>query len=214
MELKIIGLDINEETCFSLKSLQEIYKCTFENFNDPRELLENVNNDRRVRVVVIDINHNERIKYELSVMLKETDVAVFFVSSSHDADERVRWLSYGASAYILSPFRAEELFIRAKLHIASEVSRMMSDKNFQINMPKREVFYKGKKIKVTPRLFDLIIHFMESDGELITRESIRSNMHDGESISEKNLNTLIKQLRDETDYDIVKTVRGIGYIYT
>ncbi len=73
----------------------------------------------------------------------------------------------------------------------------------------------GKKIKTTPKLFELIVCFVENEGAIVYRDDIINAVYgiDAET-SDSNINTLIKEFRRATSKDIIKTVRGVGYMYS
>ncbi len=216
MKIGILGINVPRETVTAIESQASLYECSFNNYSQTEELLEAVQQNLAIRVVVINIDVNPIEKFKLCIKIKQISSAhILFLSKCTDPDERVRWFSYGAEGYITIPFRAEELLRVSRQFVESEVTHKLTDENFHIDLRTRTVIYKGKKIKFTPKLFDLLLYLVENEGKLVTREDIMENVcKSSDYLSNRNISTLVKQIRKQTEYDIVRTVRGKGYIYS
>ncbi len=167
-------------------------------------------------VVLIDIE--ERLISDLDLtsrISKLPNVTVIFFASKSRPEERVRWLSFGASAYIKKPFLVEEVFLRAKRISFANQKGYVEDSNFTIDFRKRKSLYLGKEIKLTNKMLDVLVYFIENEGQILPREKIMNDVFGTHYyLSDRNVDTIIKEIRKKTHSQIIETVRGRGYIYS
>lgn len=215
MNFTISGLDIDEGIVTELRKIDSMYNCEFKNYADLKEFKKKVAKITTPNIIVIDIDDNENEKFKLCAELKSNpDTLILFAATEANPDDRVRWHSYGAVFNIKKPFRAEELLRQSYCLININSSFFLMDANFKIDQKKREVIYKSRKIKTTPKLFEFIVYFVENEGRVVTREDLMMNVFDTKTyLTDRNIDTFIKQLRNITSYDVIKTVRGVGYLY-
>lgn len=215
MIVTIMGLDIEESILGDVKKEIDMYGCEIKNYSSIEKLKKEVKRLGSPRIIVIDIEHNKEQKFKLAAEIKkESNSLIIFLSSSNDSDDRVRWMSFGITAYIQKPFRAEELLRQARTLSEITQTTVLKDNNFDIDLKNRTIEYRGEVLKTTPKLFDLIVYFVENEGVVLTRECLMVEVFDTDSyLTDRNIDALIKRLRCKTSYELVNTVRGVGYIY-
>lgn len=219
MNYIILGLDINEEDDRNIKQRAEYYGCSFENTNSVEKLEKRLKTCEANCVVVMQLgdtytNTNEE-KYVFTAKLKtRKKVKVLYISKNIDKDERLRWLSYGAAGYIICPYHVEEILRQSMMLMTERDKTILADENFVVNLREQEVLYRGKKLPMTPNLFKLILYLIENPGTLVTRDDLMREVYSlDDYLSDRNIDTLIKLIRKRTDFGLIKTVRGQGYIY-
>lgn len=215
MNFYIAGLGIEPPQVEEINGIKLFFSCEFDNFTDECELLEKIDNITIPIIVAINIEEDTRDKFTLCAELRKHDnLFVIFITKSNNPDDRVRLLSLGAIATINSPYRGEEILRIASALTMVDNSVVVSDTNFQLNVKDRTVCYQGDDVKLTPKAYDLLVYFLENESKVISREEIMTEVFDSnDDVSERNIDTIVKQLRKATDYDVIQTVRGIGYTY-
>lgn len=216
MKYNIIGYDLSEESREELTAYEDTYKISFNHASNCDELLACIENLKKVEVfIAIDIDTNRAMKFEIAAELKcFQNVTIIFLSEDLDPEERLRWLNFGALTYIKKPFKAQELVIRTIALTNFKGSNHLSDPNFFIDIQTNKIEFNGRKIKTTPSIYNLIIFLIDNEGKIVTREQIMKEVLDTDDfLTSRNVDTLIKELRKLTTYDVVKTLRGLGYQY-
>lgn len=218
MKFNLISLGLDKSSVSAIKENSEFYNCVYQNCEDFEVFEEVLKISKGVSIVLIDLEDEvvcEVKKYQLtSKISKYKNVHVIFAAIDMDAQTRVRWLGFGAKSYILKPFLSEELLIRAKIIAEATQDNYIRDDNFLVDFKKRSIDYQDRLIKTTGKMFDLIVFFMENEGKVMTREEIMLNVFGSEHyLNDRNIDTLIKEVRKRTNTSVVKTVRGIGYVY-
>lgn len=166
-------------------------------------------------IIAINIDKDSELKYRLTARLKNRfNTTIIYISSDGTPDDRVRWLSYGATTYIEKPYKAEELLRYARNFGKKSRTNILIDETFSIDLIYNTVVYKGTKIKLSPKLFELLVYLVKNTGKIISRDEIIREVYGTDyCLSARNIDTLIKDLRSKTDKTIVQTIRGVGYKY-
>ena len=88
-----------------------------------------------------------------------------------------------------------------------------------IDVEKDQVFVKGQEVEFTQLEYKILYMLMQNAGQTLTREQILERIWDlaGNFVEDNTLTVYIKRLRDKIEKDpsnpqIIKTVRGMGYI--
>lgn len=217
MKYNIIGYDLSLRYAEELSKYSSIYQYTFSNVHNYQQLqLALKQFDNKEVFIAMDIDENAKEKYNITTKLKShRNVNVVFISREIDADERMRWLNFGAMFYIKKPFNIQELVLRSIELTNFKTINMLVDVNFTVDLHKNTIMYKGQKIKTTPSIYHLIVFFIDNEGQVVTREEImRDVLNTNDFLTSRNVDTLIKEMRKLTSPDIVSTVRSVGYCYS
>jgi DNA-binding response OmpR family regulator len=143
--------------------------------------------------------------------------------------DRIVGLEMGADDYVTKPFsvlelvaRVRALFRRMESLAGGEAAarRLIHSGDLAIDTDGREVVVRGKRVDLTTREFDLLVHFARHPGRVYTRAQLLDQVwgygHDG---YEHTVNSHINRLRAKIEEDsgaprYVLTVWGVGYKFT
>lgn len=210
----IVSLDMEMEQEANFKSLTKD-EFEFENFTDEKSLILYIETVMNPLIVVLDIDTNTQEKYLLSQNLsKRSNTYMIFLTSETDCKKRVLWFLYGAYEYIFKPYDELELLLRSQKIADLSSKNIIQDKNFHINQISREIRYHGNSIFIAPKMFDMILYFVTNPGKTISREELMKGVFKtSQYLSDRSIDTHIKKIRKITDYNIIETVHGEGYLY-
>lgn len=185
---------------------------------------------------ILDINLPDGNGYDVCRFIKEKeDVPVIFLTASDAEVNVVMGLEMGADDYVCKPFRIGELMARIKTVLRrSGKNRDMESagkdgileiKNVRIHTSEAKVgivdeaFGKENMVELTALEYRLLLAFYNNRGNVMTRGKLLEDMWDvsGDFVNDNTLTVYIKRLRDKIEKDpsnpqIIKTVRGMGYI--
>jgi DNA-binding response OmpR family regulator len=157
----------------------------------------------------------------------QSQVPVILLTAKNSVDDKVSGLDLGANDYVTKPFQMEELLarIRANLRMkkreldVEEVPDLFNHhfKNLTLHEQTREVNRDERKIDLTPREFDLLLHLMKHPNQVLSREQLLDSVWGYNYYGETNVvDVYIRYLRKKIDFNethkYIQTVRGVGYV--
>ncbi|SHN60786.1 DNA-binding response regulator, OmpR family, contains REC and winged-helix (wHTH) domain [Butyrivibrio hungatei DSM 14810] len=196
-----------------------------------KELFEEKKND----LCILDINLPDGNGYEVCKYIKEKeDVPVIFLTASDAEVNVVMGLEMGADDYVCKPFRVGELMARIKTVLrragknqsvqeANDNIIKINNVNIYTNEAKvtitKETAGEEEQVELTALEYRLLLTFCNNRGTVLSRNKLLEDMWDvsGDFVNDNTLTVYIKRLRDKIEKDpakpeIIKTVRGLGYI--
>jgi two-component system KDP operon response regulator KdpE len=121
---------------------------------------------------------------------------------------KVEALDAGADDYVTKPFGMDELLarVRAQLRRAStpslsEVSSAALEVgDFRIDLEARSVFVRGDEVHLTPKEYDLLVHFVRHAGKVLTHSNLLSAVWGGNYTGQgEYLRVFVGQLRKKIE---------------
>lgn len=141
------------------------------------------------------------------------------ISAYHDVDYISDAFTFGCSDYLKKPFNLKELDIRIS-HLTSQVQStavqydpiIRLSPHYTFNKESNFLFYDGEIQKFTKREFSLITMFVSNLGQIMTDESIRSFVWDGEEAEPSTIRSLVNRVRHKLKEELIENIRGFGYV--
>ncbi len=166
-------------------------------------------------VVIINIDMYGTQGFEYCAHLRiRPNTYVMFASTDNKPKQRVRWLNIGASTNLCLPFFVQEVIYRSIQLTTTHSNSVVTDSNFILDLHTHKVFYKGEKIKLTCKQFDLLVYLIEHRNRVISREEALAYAFHSESCQNiRSIDTIVKRLRLIIDPKQIMSVRGCGYQY-
>lgn len=167
---------------------------------------------------------NTRISNGLEVarlVNQKKKIPYLLLTSRSEPLDIMQGLDMGAEDYITKPYDLTVLLARIRTVLRRSCSNDISNGgitrcgNIEINLLTHKVIVEGKHVHLTKQLFELLHYFIIHKGQIISKEELYKNIwgYDPSELQETNtLEVNIRRLRNSLDIDIIKTVRGKGYV--
>lgn len=147
-------------------------------------------------------------------------VPKIIISAYHDVGYISDAFAHGCSDYLKKPFNLKELEIRiahltAKIQNTAELQydpMIHLSSNYTFNKENNFLYYAGEIQNFTKRELSLITMFVSNLGQIMTDESIRSFVWDGEEAEASTIRSLVNRVRNKLKEELIENVRGFGYI--
>jgi two-component system phosphate regulon response regulator OmpR len=196
-----------------------------------RELVQN----QHVDVVILDIRMPGEDGLSLARYLREhSDVAIIMLTGSTEIVDRVVGLEVGADDYVAKPVDLRELLARVKAVLrrtsASEraAEKTSAPGSHQVQFgkcrfdPQAHKLYnaEGVEIAITAMEFRLLKVFTEHRGRILNRDQLLELAHDrGWDPFDRGIDIRVSRLRKKIEVDpskpeVIRTIRGMGYLYS
>lgn len=186
-------------------------------------LTDGENADQAIRneefdAVLLDINLPRRSGFEILTNMRrrriETPVMIF---TARDAvEDRVKGLDIGADDYLPKPFELDELLARLRALIRRSSGRadpIITHGPLMLNPVSHEITLNGDALNISPREFTLLQKLLENIGRVLSREQLAQSLYGwSKDIDSNTVEVHIHNLRKKLGGDIIRTVRGVGYM--
>ncbi|MNS18957.1 putative transcriptional regulatory protein YedW [compost metagenome] len=116
------------------------------------------------------------------------------------------------------PFSFDELVERIKIHFRNENENdELSLGNIKIIKSKHQILVDNQEITFTQREFELLVYLIKNKGKVCTRNQIIEDVWDihfeyDTGVIDVFMNAIRKKLNLNKDEELIKTIRGVGYI--
>ena len=141
---------------------------------------------------------------------------VLILSARDQLEDRVRGLDLGADDYVLKPFDLDEVAARLRALVRRAHGRpepVLTLGEIELNPAARSVTRAGEPVELTPREFDLLHLLLENAGRVLTRRSLEEQLYTWQDAVDSNaLEVHIHHLRKKLFPELIRTVRGVGYL--
>ena len=181
-------------------------------------------NEKEFSLYILDLTLPDGSGYDVCRRIKEiADLPVIFLTAYDDEVNVVMGFEMGADDYISKPFRVKELLVRIK-SVLRRYNKESSDglvkiKDLIIYTNEAKVYKNGDEIILTAMEYRLLLILLNNRGRVLSRNQLLENIWDidGDFVEDNTLTVYIKRLRDKieeepTKPEIIKTVRGLGYV--
>ena len=101
--------------------------------------------------------------------------------------------------------------------LATPFAKVLTLGNIKIDKSKFQVFVDNKEVSLTQREFELLEYLIKNKGRVCTRTNIIEDVWDihfeyDTGVIDVFMNAIRKKLNLTKDQDLIKTIRGVGYI--
>ncbi|MCL2151228.1 MAG: response regulator transcription factor [Coriobacteriia bacterium] len=140
---------------------------------------------------------------------------VIFLTAMGDVPSKVKGLRMGAEDYIVKPFEAVELLARIEvvLRRVSPQQSVLQHGEILVDQERHLTTFRGTKVDLTPKEFDLLVFFIRNTDIALTRERLLSAVWGYDYYGDtRTVDTHVQQLRKKLDLsnDLV-TIQRLGY---
>ncbi|MDT3707037.1 MAG: response regulator [Thiobacillus sp.] len=141
---------------------------------------------------------------------------VLILTARDQLDDKVRGLDLGADDYVLKPFDLDEIAARLRAlvrraHGRTEPVLILGE--IELNPAARTVTRNGEPVELTPREFDLLHLLLENSGRVLARRTLEEQLYTWQDAVDSNaLEVHIHHLRRKLGNELIRTVRGVGYM--
>jgi DNA-binding response OmpR family regulator len=146
------------------------------------------------------------------------NIPIIFLTAKDTVQETIEGLKAGANDYIKKPFSFDELLERIKIHFRNTVSqKLLTLGNITLDKNKFQVFVNEVPVALTQREFELLEYLIKNKGSVCTRHKIIEDVWDihfeyDTGVIDVFMNAIRKKLNLSKDEELIKTIRGVGYI--
>jgi len=143
-------------------------------------------------------------------------VPVLILTARDAVQDRITGLDSGADDYVVKPTDLDELAARLRALVRrskGESAPILRVGQVVLDPAARRVTRDGDVIDLQPREFTLLQELMLNAGRVLSREQLEERLYRwGEEVESNAVEVHVHHLRRKLGTDVVKTIRGVGYM--
>ncbi len=143
-------------------------------------------------------------------------IPVLILTARDQVADKIGALDLGADDYVVKPFDLDEVAARLRALVRRAHGRaqaIIEHGDLRLDPAGRVLTQAGVTVTVTPREFDLLQLLLENAGRVLTRRVLEEQLYTwGDAVESNALEVHIHHLRRKLGADLIRTVRGLGYM--
>jgi OmpR family response regulator RpaB len=172
-------------------------------------------------LVILDIMLPEMDGFEVcKAIRKQNDIPIIMLTARGEVMDRVVGLELGADDYLPKPFEPRELVARIQ-NILKRARHLPTSKQtfaygeLTLDTHLRRASIAGKTVSLSTMEYQLLELFARSPGKIFSRDEILNALKGVDAdIFSRSVDILVSRVRQKLKpLDVIKTVRGTGYIF-
>lgn len=169
-------------------------------------------------LLVLDLGLPKRSGLEVLKQLRAegNDIPVLILTARDTVEDRVLGLDTGADDYLTKPFDLGELSARIRALLRRRGGRatpIISHKGLTMDPASHEVVVDGKAVDISPREFTILQLLLENRGKVLSRSRLEEGLYAwNDEVESNTVEVHIHHLRKKLGADLIRTIRGVGYI--
>jgi two-component system, OmpR family, KDP operon response regulator KdpE len=188
--------------------------------NEPEEALRLVQ-DWMPDLIITDLMMPGMTGIELSRAIRtKSDVPILVLSVRDQERTKIEALDAGADDYVTKPFSTQELLARVRAHLRRAPDRntdvAIEVGDFVVDTAAHSVTVSGRAVHLTPKEFDLLLHFARNAGKVITHRALLTSVWGAQSAQQPEylrvfVGQLRKKLQGDSSKEYIQTEPWVGY---
>jgi len=173
----------------------------------------------RYDVVLLDLGLPGKDGMDVLARLREggNSTPLLIISARDGLDDRLRGLDGGADDYVLKPFEMAELLARMRAVVrrkGGSAAALLGNGNVSLDPATREAIVGTRPaVRLSNREFALLQALLVRPGAILSRSELEDRIYGwGEEVESNAVEFLIHALRRKLGSEIIKNVRGIGWM--
>lgn len=143
-------------------------------------------------------------------------VPVLILTARDRVEDRIKGLDSGADDYVVKPVDLGELAARLRALVRrskGEAAPVLRVGALQLDPAARQVTFRGDRIELQAREFAMLHELMLNAGRVLSREQLVERLYAwGEEIESNAIEVHVHHLRRKLAPEVIRTVRGVGYL--
>ena len=169
-------------------------------------------------LVLLDLGLPRRDGLEVlrSLRARKERIPVLIATARDSVQQRIEGLDAGADDYVLKPYDLDELLARIRAltrRAAGRAEPVYEHKGVSINPVTREVLVAGHPVVLSAREWAVLEPLLARPGLVLSRTQLEEKLYGWkDEISSNAVEVYIHGLRKKLGPDLIRNVRGVGYM--
>ena len=165
-------------------------------------------------IIVLDVSLPDGNGFDFyENYIKEKNIKTIFLTAKDNEDDIVKGLQL-ADDYLTKPFSTKELLARINKIITKNNTNYIKVKDIKFDFNKMTVYKQDKQVMLTSLELKILQLLFNNLNKVVTRDYLIESIWNwtGNDVNDNTITVYLKRIREKIGNDIIKTIKGIGYI--
>lgn len=171
-------------------------------------------------IVLLDVMMPEMDGFAVCRAIRRTkDTPVVFLTARTAEEDQLRGFQLKADDYITKPFSLPVLHAKVRALLERKAGTLcagglLESEGIQVDVQTRTVKVDGTDVSMPPRVYDLLVYFMENKNRILTRQQLLDQVWGKDSFCyDRAVDTAVKKLRQALGdrAGCIRTIIKVGY---
>ncbi len=168
-------------------------------------------------IVLLDLGLPDKSGLEILkyIRSKNSNIGILILTAQDRIQDRIAGLKAGADDFITKPYDLDEVIARIQAivrRMSGSVSEIFEFRNIVINKSTQQVSVNNIPIDLSQKEYDLLQLLMVNQGRIVTKRMLEDSIYTNDDVNSNVLQVHIHNLRRKLGKDIIRTIKGLGYI--
>lgn len=175
-------------------------------------------------LIILDIMLPKVNGYEICRLLRaeNLEMPIIMLTAKGEESDIVLGLNLGADDYVTKPFSIKELLARANAFLRRKKQDEHENSvhifgEFTLNTEACELTHQGQPVKLSPKEYKMLAHFLSHPGRALTRDTLLNAVWGYSNfVTPRSVDRCVTTLRNKIETDphnpkFIHTIREVGY---
>lgn len=174
--------------------------------------------DNRYDMLLLDLGLGAMDGVEVlrAVRRKDDALPVMVITARHQVEDRVDVLDLGADDYLVKPFDVKELLARMRAVVrrkGGSGAPLLVAGDLSIDPATREAEFRAARCRLSGREFALLEALIRRPGAILAKSDLEQRIYGwSQEVDSNTVEVLVYGLRRKLGAEVIRTVRGVGYM--
>ncbi len=174
--------------------------------------------DNAIDILILDLGlpRKDGLDVLKAIRAAGNDLPILILTARDAVEQRIAGLDCGADDYMLKPFDLHELAARLRAIVRRKQGfshALIRHGEITLDLSSHSVSLGSSPVAVSQLEFAVLEHLLTHAGQVVSRQRIESLLYGwSEGVESNTVEVYIHHLRKKLGRELVKTVRGIGYM--
>ncbi len=170
------------------------------------------------QVVLLDLGLPKRDGLDVLRRLRSqgNTLPVIVITARDGVEDRIKGLDFGADDYLVKPFDIKELLARLRAVIrrqGGQAAPLLSNGRISLDPSTHNATFGEKQVSLSAREFSLLHALLLCPGRILARAQLEEHIYGwNEEVESNAVDFLIHGIRKKLGADVIKNVRGAGWM--
>lgn len=175
---------------------------------------------QEIDLVISDISLPDGNGLDFCQEIRQTsNVMIVMLTSYNQEYDIINGYDHGADDYMTKPFSLMVLVSKVNAlmkRISNASSQLLTSGDLSLHLSEMKVTIGGEPLLLSKTELQMLIIFMENPKQIISQEQLLERIWDtkGDYVDSNTISVNISRLRTKIGKEKIKTVRGVGYLWT